>query len=483
MRIKNITSRWVLTTLAIIMFILILVNIGFALSIKNYFYNAAEQMIINKASADFSRIQLYSTDMSKNMNNEIRSIVQSSEDNDEFEVMSINFSGQVNYTSSGFIIEGQDNPDDYKMALTSPDSSAKYIGYLDNGEHVMSYTQLILVANNEFSALRYMISLKEIDSFIFNIIITLIVVSAIVIIMVVISGFFFVNSIVKPVRDISAVVNQIASGDMSARINKHSNDELGELCERINHMADELLNSERLKNEFISSVSHELRTPLTAIQGWSETVLSVGTEDRETVFKGMKVINDETERLSEMVEELLDFSRIQSGRFKLVKDKMDVLAELEEAVLIYTQYAKRDKKELIFEEQNALPVIYGDKNRIRQVFINIIDNALKYSDEGDIIKVKAEVLAKRIVITVADTGCGIEEKDLNRVTDKFFKANNKRRGSGIGLAVVREIIDMHDGTFDIESKIGEGTKVTITFPILEIEDEEDSNDDLVNFQN
>lgn len=119
-----------------------------------------------------------------------------------------------------------------------------------------------------------------------------------------------------------------------------SDDEIGELSEILNKMADELSQSEAMKNEFISSVSHELRTPLTAIKGWAETIGSM-PYDRETVSKGMRVITTETERLSQMVEELLDFSRIQNGKFTLNKGNVDILAELGDAVLIYTEKAKK----------------------------------------------------------------------------------------------------------------------------------------------
>lgn len=151
--------------------------------------------------------------------------------------------------------------------------------------------------------------------------------------------------------------------------------------------------------------------------------------------KGMRVITGETERLAGMVEELLDFSRIQSGRMKLVKDKMDLIAELSEAVLMFEERAKHEEKRLIYEEPDLVAPIEGDRNRLRQVFVNIIDNALKYSDRGDTVTIKADMRDGNIRITVADTGCGIREQDLPKVKEKFFKANSTRRGSGIGLAV------------------------------------------------
>ena len=145
--------------------------------------------------------------------------------------------------------------------------------------------------------------------------------------------------------------------------------------------------------------------------------------DPDTVQRGVHVIVNETERLSEMVEELLDFSRMQSGRFSLQCATMDVLAELGDAVLIYTEKAKRENIRIIYQEPEMLPFVYGDKNRIRQVFINVIDNAIKYSNSGSTITISAEEVGNMIQVTITDNGVGISEADLPRVKTKFFKAN------------------------------------------------------------
>ena len=134
-------------------------------------------------------------------------------------------------------------------------------------------------------------------------------------------------------------------------------------------------------------------------------------------------------------------------------------------MLIYSEKAKRENKKIIYDEPEMLPIVFGDKNRIRQVFINVIDNAIKYSSEGDTITIKAQEKDNRIIVSVKDTGVGIRESDLSKVKTKFYKANHTRRGSGIGLAVADEIIGMHDGTLDITSEgEGMGTTVTITLP-------------------
>lgn len=179
----------------------------------------------------------------------------------------------------------------------------------------------------------------------------------------------------------------------------------------------------------------------------------------------MRVIAEESERLSNMVEELLDFSRIQGGRFNLSKANMDVFAELTDAVIIYSEKARQENKTLLYDEPQEIVTIFGDRNRIRQVFINIIDNAIKYSAVNGHIIVATAMTADSVIITVEDDGCGIAGSDLPKVKAKFYKANNTVRGSGIGLAVADEIVTAHGGTLDIESELGRYTRVVITLPI------------------
>ena len=271
------------------------------------------------------------------------------------------------------------------------------------------------------------------------------------------------RSVVAPVKEISFTANKIAQGDFNIRLDKVRDDEIGELVDSINDMAVSLDTTENMKNEFISSVSHELRTPLTAIKGWAETMQS-GEIDQQTFDRGMGVIVREAERLSGIVEELLDFSRMQSGKMKTNMQRTELLEELNSAVYLFADRAKAEGKFLLYDPPKSLPQIYGDVNRLRQVFVNIIDNAIKYTDEGGTINISAKADPEFIRVTVADNGCGIPAEHLPNVRRKFYKANQTVRGSGIGLALADEIVALHAGTLDIESHENLGTAVTITLP-------------------
>ena len=461
---KSITKRWIVNNLGVIVLALIVIELVVIYAIQSYYYSSAKQYLISKINAVTSVLSIHSQDSSANFSAEVRNMLETFNEKDKIELMAINSKGRVVLTSSGFSPDEDYVMPDYEDAMEFGEGS--YIGRLSSeGEKVLAVSVPLSSFSSEYSSVRMVTSLTEIDNTIKGYIVFVTAVCSAIILIIVITGLYFAGSIVKPIRQISGITRKFAMGDFSVRIQSNTDDEIGELCSSINHMADELSSAEAMKNEFISSVSHELRTPLTAIKGWAETLMVDGGENPDTMKKGVRVIVNETERLQQMVEELLDFSRMQNGHFTLQNSTMDILAELGDAVLMYSEKARREQIKIIYDEPEMLPFVYGDKNRIRQVFINVIDNALKYSETGGTVTIKAGVKDGRIRVSVKDTGCGIKESDLAKVKTKFYKANHTRRGSGIGLAVADEIIAMHGGKLEIYSPgEGKGTKVTITLP-------------------
>lgn len=452
--------RWLMNNLAVIFLIMIVMELAFVYTIQTFYYAGARQKLTAELTSVVNILSRYAQDSETNLAPEMRSTFESFSAKDKMELMALGVKGKIVLTSSGFSPSANTSLPDYESVLSGGDGY--WVGRSETGEKIMAVCADISSFSSEYSAVRVVTSLTEVDSSIMTFTVAATIVCAVILLLLIITGIYFMKSIIRPITQISGAAGKYAKGDFSSSIVYEGHDEIGDLCEAINHMAKELSTAEEMKNEFISSVSHELRTPLTAIKGWAETIYT--ENDPETIHKGMNVIVSEAERLSQMVEELLDFSRMQSGHFTLQKDTMDVLAELGDAVLIYMDKAAREKIRISYDEPEMLPFLYGDKNRIRQVFINVIDNAIKYSDPGDSVHIEALERQGNIVVSVSDTGCGIKASDLPKIKTKFYKPNHTRRGSGIGLAVADEIVTAHGGKLDITSEEGLGTTVTITLP-------------------
>lgn len=460
-RNHSITKRWLVNSLGIVIAVLLVVDAMGLILANSYYKTTIRQYLTSKLDSISSDLLKYQS--SSGFRAEVRDIIEKFDEKDKYELMAVSSTGRATLTSSGFAPSDWMNLDDYREAKNSEERCCYRELKLESGERVMSYIVMLSGPAYEYSALRIMTSMDAVHNQMIKLGILFSAIMLAIILLMFVSGLYFIRSIVLPVRRMCETARSYAEGDFRERIEKVEDDEIGELADAINYMASELESSDKMKNEFISSVSHELRTPLTAIKGWSETALQM-PDDPETVGKAMRVITGETERLSDMVEELLDFSRIQDGRFTLQIETCDILAELGDAVLIYTERAKALGIELKYYEPEMLPFVHGDRARLRQVFINIIDNAVKYSNPGGVVSVEAYEKKGDIVVLISDTGVGISAEDLPKVKTKFYKANQTRRGSGIGLAVADEIVNMHGGSLIVNSKLGTGTTVMITLP-------------------
>ncbi len=467
-KISGISKRWFFGTFCVIAGIILTLATIAVFLIFDYYYNYIE-MTLNSRASDLVNTyfsQYISTDDKTFVLGAIN-FVEDFSDKNIMEVWVIDKNGKPIVSSSGFDIDAETQMPDYELAKSSETNKGKWTGKLSTGEKVMAITAMIPSAKNEYAgAVRYMCSLEDVDDMLLFISLFIFLIAAVVLVFVFASGRFFIRSIVRPVLKVNETAKKIAKGDLTARVNTGGmHDEIDQLCVTFNNMADELSQTESLKNDFISTISHELRTPLTAIKGWGETLVQLGDSDPETTQKGMQVIIGESQRLSEMVEELLDFSRMQNGKMQFNKSKIDVLAELDDAVFTLKDRAMREGLEFIYNVPHLPLPMYGDAARIRQVFVNLLDNAIKYNEHGGKVIVLAEIKDDKLVIFFTDTGCGISDENIPRVTAKFFRANMSVRGTGIGLAVADEIIKMHDGEMKINSVLGEGTTVTVTLPV------------------
>lgn len=467
---SGITYRWLRYVFGSIFLLTVLLVILFCAFAKDSYYN----MVRDRLRADAQNVGHYHSAYNNTsaFSSAARRLVDDFEDRDLCEMQVIDLSGDIAVSSSGFAItELTVTPD---LTASRANRAASWVGkYAPSGEKVLSYsTPLYDRYGNVSGSARLITALSPTDRHLWRLYGFSILIGVLIVLISGLSGLYFVKSIVVPVGRINETARELAKGNLTGRIEKFDrNDEIGTLCTTINAMAEELSETEKLKNDFISSVSHELRTPLTAIRGWSETMIAADTQMDDTARRGIAVIYKETERLSKLVEELLDTTRIQSGRFKLVVSPMNVVAEFEDTVFMMMERAKVDDVTIEYTPEIDEINILGDKNRLKQVFFNIIDNAIKHSHPGGNIRTALRVTEDNVFITVEDRGEGISAEDLPFVKEMFYKGHSQKRGSGIGLGVADQIITLHGGTLDIDSTLGEGTTVTITLPLSHTEEE------------
>ncbi len=276
---------------------------------------------------------------------------------------------------------------------------------------------------------------------------------------------WFVLFVSRPINRLTEFARIIAEGSYGSKLDWQSDNELGRLTGEINDMSEKVAQAEKARTDFISQISHELRTPLTAITGWAETIAYDPAVQGDSL-RGVQIISREAERLTNMVKELLEFTRIQDGRFNLRIELLDIAAELEDALFTYGELMRQAGIEVNYTApETEIPLIPGDPERLKQVFLNLLDNAVTHGGDGKKVDVGLLAEADGVHITVRDYGHGIPEAELPHVKEKFYKGSSKNRGNGIGLAVCDEIVTRHRGHLDIANAPDGGCLVTLVLPL------------------
>ncbi|GAA0121751.1 MAG: HAMP domain-containing histidine kinase [Clostridium argentinense] len=455
---KRISGSYLL----IILLTIVIVEVIVITAIRSYYYTGLNDTLKNQIiiSSNFYNTYLSSEGVQANIANNVDLFWE----NTNAEVQVIDKNGKVLMDSLGVNTENIKLPE--KLSDVIEGKEKIIVEKLNiNGESSISMVTALNHNNKIDGALRFIASTIEVDKTIAKASKYALLVGMFVIMISSIVSLFISNSITKPLKKISYGAEKMATGDFSEKIPKFFDDELGKLADTLNYMSDEIMKNEKLKNEFIASVSHELRTPLTSIKGWSIVLKSSDFQDEEEIKEGLDIIEQEVDRLTHLVEDLLDFSKLLSGKITLKKESTNLTGLI---LTLSRQLAPRAKNEnltLKINVEENLPDVIVDKNRIKQVFINILDNAIKFTSPGGEIFLSASVVENYIKISIKDTGAGISEEDIIKVKEKFYKGKNSNSSNGIGLSVCDEIIQMHNGTLDIKSKLGEGTEVIVTLPI------------------
>ena len=462
-KIRGIRRRWLINSVGVVLLVLVLALGSFSAAIWSYYYSSTINDLKRRAEstaggfASYTRSQYWTN---------AQNAVQRFEEKTKLELQFLDTSGSVQYSSNDLAAGTTPDTPDIQSALTNQDASPWIGSDPDTGERIVAASAPIIYHGQTVAVVRYVTSLAAIDRQYIMAVALACLLGLAILSLVYFSNLYFVRSIVEPLASITETARLIADGSYGVQIEKKYDDEIGELTDTINDMSLKIKQSEKTQSEFISSVSHELRTPLTAITGWAETIQSGELKNPEDVRKGMDIIVSEARRLTNMVEELLEFSRISDGRFTLSVEPMDLKAELEDAVYTYREFFRREGIELNhFDCDEEFPPIEGDPERLRQVFCNLLDNAAKHGGSGKRIDTAIRREEDQVVITIRDYGPGIPEEELPHVKYKFYKGSSKARGSGIGLAVCDEIVSRHEGVLEIGNAEGGGCIVTVRLPI------------------
>ena len=468
---SGITNRWLRGSLFLTVLLVLLVESMFVYNFGRSYYNSVQQTMMRRFSSINGQLKMYTGDTAQktaaNRSVALRRMVEQFADKDKYEFMLLDGYGGVIASSSGTGADGIVVQDDFNKAQDAPDGVGVAIYRTASGETVMAVCSLVPYAAEDVAAMRLVTSLTLVQAQLKSVFIVSLIVVAAILGFTVASGLYFVRGIVVPLGQVERIAASIARGELDVRlpVTGDERDEVDRLRGTINQMAEGLEETEKMKNEFISSVSHELRTPLTSIRGWVETLMTLDDPTDENYRKGLEIINNETGRLNNMVEELLDFSRLQNGRIRMECRPLDLVAELTDAVLFCEARIRQEGLLLHYAEPEEMIPVYADPDRLRQVFINILDNAIKYSAPGGRITVKLWAGEYKAFVEIIDQGRGIPPEDLENVKTKFYKGSNSVRGSGIGLALVDSIMTALDGTLDIKSTLGRGTVVTLGLPL------------------
>ena len=465
----SIRARLVASYLIVIL-IPVSVLVGILIfAIHQYYVRNVEEILLQQSETSALFYNRYLAD--GNLEGQAPDLLDSFSQNTRAQVQMIDASGRLLLDSAGTAEDAagfsdQDipgNDPDVRRAL-SGETGVWRGRWAATGEDVLAVSQPLVADGQVTGVVRYITSMEGMQRIVRQFTSALVLAGLAVAAAAVLVALRMAVTITGPVHELTKTAAQMAKGNFRVRANKRADDELGRLADTLNYMAEEISRSEKVKNEFISSVSHELRTPLTSIKGWVITLRTGNLDNKQEIREGLEIIERESERLVKLVEELLDFSRFEGGRIKLKPVTFPAEEWLRSVVRQMKPRADRLGMDLTVEASEPLPVIHADPDRLKQVLINILDNAFKFTPAGGSVRLRAEKDGGQLKITVSDTGPGIAPEDLPYVKQKFYKGSGHAPGSGLGLAISDEIIRLHHGRLEIDSRPGAGTSVTIRIP-------------------
>jgi signal transduction histidine kinase len=275
--------------------------------------------------------------------------------------------------------------------------------------------------------------------------------------------------LVNPLLAMKEAAQILSKGDFKVKIPVNGKDEIAQLGEAINHLANDLHRLQTSRKEFLSNVSHELRTPLSYVKGYSQALDEGMLKTEEDHKKYIKVIRQEADRLARLVDDLFDLTQMDEGQLRLSEEQVDLDEIVRKMIQTVDPRAQAKNITLHYQKNDPLLTIEGDYGRLSQVLFNLLDNAIRHTPEEGEIAVTTRVQNDHVKLVVQDSGSGIPEKELPYVWERFYRVDKSRArqlgGTGLGLAIVKQIVEGHQGSIALESKEEVGTTVTVTLPI------------------
>ncbi len=454
---KGIRLRLTASFMLVIICTVVILEIFLIYIVKQNYYNSLEGSLCNQTRICADMYSTYYGDTS--LQDNVLYNVDTFWNQSNAEVQIADQDGNIIMDSQGIISTADGS--DIKEALEGQTGTG--IGYI-NGQKVMTVASPLKSGPEIVGALRFVASLSAVDQDILKTEKIFILIGLLVILVVGSVSVFLANTIVVPLQEITSVAQRMAKGNYHIKSKKNRDDEIGKLSDTLNHLADEILKREQLKNDFISSVSHELRTPLTSIKGWAITLQSENFQQKKMLNDGLSIIAKESDRLTRMVEDLLDVSKFVSAKIELNLEEVNLINLCEHLRKQLTPRAMRENIEFTVDYPENLPNIYADVNRLKQLFINVLDNAFNFNHPGGYVNFKAELENEIFKFTISDSGCGISAEELPMVKEKFYKGKTTHSKNGIGLSICEEIVILLKGQLKIMSEPNVGTDVVIILP-------------------
>lgn len=474
---KSLRWKFVFVMLLLILLLMTVVCVFLIQGVQRFYTNE----FFKQMEAVFSEKDMYSAMESAQDENE--PVVKLQEIIDAYKGQLGIDSGTRNYYilsgTTGMVLGG--SVDSAKQIEITPSILKKIGGSTVFGEHSnASYMDVAVPLKDAAGHVQFIIYIKDNKQTVNDLcmeLVTLIIEAVIVGLAISVAlSFILSKTLLQPIIDMTKAAEAMAGGDFSRRLVVESDDEIGILADTFNNMAfqlkttlEEIKKSEALRREFVANVSHELRTPLTSIRSYAETLTDSQDIPKETEIDFLHVILNESDRMTKIVQDLLELSRFDAGNTQLQIEEFSLENAMRNVFDAIALEAMKHSHEIRMELADDLPRIYGDKARVEQVLINILSNAVKYTHDGGTIDITSGRTAGKVWIKTKDTGIGIPEEDIPRIFDRFYRVDKARSresgGTGLGLSIAREIVLMHNGDILIESSWGSGTAITVILPI------------------